>query len=209
MTSTTTTNKGKTKHSWKEPKPFSEWPPLDHSGWLRERPLRISPKIGSLIHHHPRHLLEIIKHFVNLIGKPVMIPIINTLLKHQLPIDQLDFIAFIPKTEIENTYLHSLASHYGNIHRAHPADLYRIILSLISNKTLIQITEHNVQLLTKSITSRESGVRQAFRNKKRPRHSRQAFLKKKKPRLHVVGFFAFLNFYVCHLLFIYLFYFNY
>ena len=149
---------------------FVGWP-CNSGDWERERRLRISPKLGSLVHHHPDELAEIIMHYVqvgNVDGQPDGVRlVVEQILLTQLPTTLCSeaLAVFDPRQATERVYGRRLVLTLADLPKAYPFNLFKIIMTLISSFKFPKITEQVVVKKIKAITVRQSAIRHAIINR--------------------------------------------
>ena len=149
-----------------------EWPPTSVADWNREFALRISPKIESLIYHHPKELVEIILHLVNDFGeknREIASAKVKEVFRLQLlriHISPAQVDQYEATSEKAIQYCIRLASDMQGLNEAHPADLFKVIIELIKQEALPKITVQEVTNRIKHILRRQSGERGLIRKTK-------------------------------------------
>ena len=148
---------------------FGNYPPHNEHGWEKERNLRISPFVASLVHHHPKDVVFIIKTMVEDAGgesRRLLVENIQTQMRNFLPgifIAQLEKFKNLGQKERVKTYCCRFATTIDDMDQLYPIDLYRIIVSLINNNRFPKITRRRVSHIIQQTTAFQKGVRGGIR----------------------------------------------
>lgn len=149
---------------------FEYWPPENIERWEKERKLRISPVLNSLVHHHPDELVEVLLHLIhfdeqNADGNPIAVRVKEILIT-QLPLNitPLQLSTFVPQTLQERVYCRRLVLEIRDIGSCYPFNLFKIIVALVDDVQFPMITEEEVVRRIKHITCRQSAIRGKIRS---------------------------------------------